>query len=777
VQWSGEPGISSAQIREWSHNVWGDIESLVQPESGTTTYSNFDVNGKPWITNYNGRIVQSVFDSLGRIRSLVANDGSVSQSFLYDQDEADHGISNGKLIKATQGAVVRSLVYSGVNGRLSNINRTIDGQTFSQALIYDNYGQLISRTYPDGKNQAIEYSNTTGLPSTTNFNGAGMANFGYDPVSWNLTTLAYLGAANGASSSFTYRKDQVGLASLAHDIPGKFPTPKIWKYGYDDLGHLGSDGEDWYSYDELGRLIGAFVRDPLDTAEGYANRGLMQTFGYDAFGNRINASTKTLTAWTANAKPMGTMSPTTILRAGLNTVTANASFSASDPAFLKNQMPETTTTGAHYDAQGNLERVYTTPGDTTTQVSMTYDALGRVTAMTSKAGSEQYLHDDEGLRIRIWDGTKYRYNIYNEARQLIAQYEMRLNNLEKYNDDFVDWVPRPDVVPEVVAINKLAPDGIGSLTWKKDIIYLGTKEIAEVSPTGTSITMCDHLGSPRFIWAGGSNPVIKQKFLPFGESLTLPTDAAGISKGFTNHEQTDASGLIYMQARFYLPMWGRFASPDPGRDQHFEETQSWNIYSYVQNNPVMNFDPNGEELRPADPNNQKLLDTVIAQLKRDPLLRGEIETVERSSRVVRVITTNDGDARYIGSGKNVIRWDPEVGRENVDDSGKADGSTASPSLRLGHELSHAAEDIRGGDMEGRPDARFDDTEERRVITGPERSAAKTLGQGVRNNHKGNNIKTVSPTSNVPRNKARRESLAAEKAKRKSEKQKKKEETK
>lgn len=61
----------------------------------------------------------------------------------------------------------------------------------------------------------------------------------------------------------------------------------------------------------------------------------------------------------------------------------------------------------------------------------------------------------------------------------------------------------------------------------------------------------------------------------------------------TESEQTDPSGLIYMQARFYLPMYGRFASPDPARDQHFEETQSWNIYSYVQNNPTMMIDPTG----------------------------------------------------------------------------------------------------------------------------------------------------------------------------------------
>jgi len=44
-------------------------------------------------------------------------------------------------------------------------------------------------------------------------------------------------------------------------------------------------------------------------------------------------------------------------------------------------------------------------------------------------------------------------------------------------------------------------------------------------------------------------------------------------------------------------MYGRFASPDPARDQHFENTQSWNIYSYCLNNPVMNFDPDGMEVR------------------------------------------------------------------------------------------------------------------------------------------------------------------------------------
>jgi len=162
----------------------------------------------------------------------------------------------------------------------------------------------------------------------------------------------------------------------------------------------------------------------------------------------------------------------------------------------------------------------------------------------------------------------------------------------------------------ILAVSKQDPSSSGSggvrvpgwqLKWVKDIAYVGTKEMMEVGPNGMQITLVDHLGSPRFAWDGITPAtaapddfhLIEQKFMPFGESLNSATANSKIAKGFTNHEQTDASGLIYMQARFYAPWFGRFLSPDPARDQHFEETQSWNIYSYVQNSPTMSIDPTG----------------------------------------------------------------------------------------------------------------------------------------------------------------------------------------
>ncbi|BDU75474.1 RHS repeat-associated core domain-containing protein [Mesoterricola sediminis] len=146
---------------------------------------------------------------------------------------------------------------------------------------------------------------------------------------------------------------------------------------------------------------------------------------------------------------------------------------------------------------------------------------------------------------------------------------------------------------QVQTVQTLTVKVMGILGWKRDIVYLGTREVGVVENNGTlHTTLVDSLGSPRFEVNEAGTVEGEQKYLPFG-MLAWPGEKLETGKGFTGHEQTDPSGLIYMQARFYLPMYGRFASPDPARDQHFEQTQSWNIYSYVQNNPVMMLDPNG----------------------------------------------------------------------------------------------------------------------------------------------------------------------------------------
>jgi RHS repeat-associated protein len=85
--------------------------------------------------------------------------------------------------------------------------------------------------------------------------------------------------------------------------------------------------------------------------------------------------------------------------------------------------------------------------------------------------------------------------------------------------------------------------------------------------------------------------VARQLYHPYGTTRytegTLPTDF-----GFTGQRKDSSTGLVFMRARYYHPALGRWASadtivPDPANPQSF------NRYSYVENNPVKYRDPSG----------------------------------------------------------------------------------------------------------------------------------------------------------------------------------------
>jgi RHS repeat-associated protein len=70
---------------------------------------------------------------------------------------------------------------------------------------------------------------------------------------------------------------------------------------------------------------------------------------------------------------------------------------------------------------------------------------------------------------------------------------------------------------------------------------------------------------------------------------------------FTGHERDGETGLDFMQARYCSAVQGRFTSPDDVfADQYEGNPQSWNMYSYVRNNPLVNIDPTGQVTCKAD---------------------------------------------------------------------------------------------------------------------------------------------------------------------------------
>ncbi|WP_168170394.1 RHS repeat-associated core domain-containing protein [Rhodanobacter sp. C03] len=78
-------------------------------------------------------------------------------------------------------------------------------------------------------------------------------------------------------------------------------------------------------------------------------------------------------------------------------------------------------------------------------------------------------------------------------------------------------------------------------------------------------------------------------YAPYG-SIALGTAPNG--PGYTGHVNDPESGLVYMQARYYDPLVGRFLSVDPHLPKN-AQLFSFNRYAYANNNPILNQDPDG----------------------------------------------------------------------------------------------------------------------------------------------------------------------------------------
>jgi hypothetical protein len=131
---------------------------------------------------------------------------------------------------------------------------------------------------------------------------------------------------------------------------------------------------------------------------------------------------------------------------------------------------------------------------------------------------------------------------------------------------------------------------------------------------------------------------------------------------------------------------------------------------------------------------------AVKYLSRDPLEADLFNRLEHGAQPFRLVT-NARDNDSYDPGTHTIHWDPHSALRTTC------GTTQSPALGLGHEVDHAVHDAACGNaLASRPDPNFDTLEERRVITGSERHAARTLGEGVRHDHAGTSYRVPSPTA-------------------------------
>ena len=141
----------------------------------------------------------------------------------------------------------------------------------------------------------------------------------------------------------------------------------------------------------------------------------------------------------------------------------------------------------------------------------------------------------------------------------------------------------------------------GAGSWVHTNVWAAGKLDATYDTNGLHFHFSDPLGTRRVqVAGGGASPgCIENSFqsLPYGNGLTAyPGCESGddaTEHHFTGKERDSESGNDYFGARYYASTMGRFLSPDKPVDQHPEDPQSWNLYSYVRNNPLISIDQDG----------------------------------------------------------------------------------------------------------------------------------------------------------------------------------------
>ncbi len=125
-------------------------------------------------------------------------------------------------------------------------------------------------------------------------------------------------------------------------------------------------------------------------------------------------------------------------------------------------------------------------------------------------------------------------------------------------------------------------------------VYLyGNGRIAQYQGVQAEYFLGDALGSVRQLADGNGNVTLVKRYEPYGELLD-GAGSGGTRYGFAN-EWTDATGLVYLRARYYAPRQGRFTSRDTWQGDYGRPV-TFNRWLYVSANPILFVDPSGYDV-------------------------------------------------------------------------------------------------------------------------------------------------------------------------------------
>lgn len=592
----------------------GRQTALNDPDKGPWSYVNSPLGHVLQQTDARGTVTRTDFDALGRPLTRTTTEPSTggavetAQWFYYDSSDnsATHTVAKGSMgwIGALQRATTSTTNapgYAAANSTTTNAHyydskgrpaidlTTIDGKWFytytdyqePDGSDYSRVTQVRHAWRPAGREAPSDmpyiwrdfaYRNTydarSYLLAVTDSRDRTWwkadPTGGYDHL--DRPVLFQKGSAHWTHR--TYRPTDGVLTAIKTGPTAGSGTIQNLSFTYDGLGNLtqrtGNGQTEVLGYDELNRLTSS------------SKQGAIQYFDNGNIRNKTGIGGET---------------------------TADYAYETGKPHAVGTAFGYEMT----YDPNGNL----LTRSKGSESWSLAYAGFDKPRWMAKDGAGSEFLYDANRSRTMHLEFTEMsggapsqylRKRIYAGGPTLEVNYEnpvstgspvWKMKNVRTY-------VPGPD---GVIGAREFEPmlraDGTEDLTGGTEtaLIYhydhLGSIDsITDFGSVGADYATGDSGKSGQFsedAWGQRRNPLTWTGAL-------ISTDNGGpdslTPRGFTGHEMLDDLGLVHMNGRIYDPLLGRFLSADvvvqfPG------SLQSYNRYSYVQNNPLTFTDPTG----------------------------------------------------------------------------------------------------------------------------------------------------------------------------------------
>ncbi|MDP4512070.1 RHS repeat-associated core domain-containing protein [Nonomuraea turcica] len=521
------------------------MTSLVEPVSAseqiTSTFGYDAAGAQTRTTNGRGNSTYTTYNSLGLVETVI-EPATAQHPDLKDRTwTVAYDAAGNPAVSLAPGGVRVERNFDELNRLVKQTGSGAEADTEAKTFGYDPVGRMI-----------------TANDLTFTLNDRGQLLKSSSAVAGDLNVYAY-----DANNRVVQRTDGTGTSTFTWDDADRL-TQSV-----DPVSGTTID----YTYDKAARLTGM----------AYGAGGARRAYGYDDL-NRLTKDTLTTSA----AGPIASIEYGYDLDDNMTSKTTAGTAGAGKNTYT-------------YDWANRLTS-WTAPDGARTDYG--WDAAGN----RVKAGDKTYTYDGRD-RLTAGDGRTYTYT----ARGTLAEEGNGMVRLTK-SDAFDRLVSDDGVQYDYDALDRVETRTQGGKTQR--MTYDGTtNNLVAVTDTATGVktamfgrdalgrtlglsdgagaqlAFCDLRGDLIGAFtATGTSLIDSVAYNPFGEVVTRT--GAAHSLGYQGAYTDPSTGKVNMAARWYQPTTGSFISRDT-LTQSADPSVQLNRYTYANDNPLTNVDPDG----------------------------------------------------------------------------------------------------------------------------------------------------------------------------------------